>query len=332
MLLDYERYQRKSKIKKSRLIVFFLLLASLAGGTIFLISRFVRDDKDFPSLTLRSPEQRLDDRWAELIRIERTAAPAEKREEDQKKVLDELLRLSGDYLKNNPLSLKALLYHGFGSFYRALYESSFEARLPYIDQSIVSERRALLLAGPGLRPQLSYMLGRAYYYKRNYYYDLAVRYLEQALKLGYKKADAYEYLVLMYDEWGNTEKSIGYLEQAYEERKSDLYLYYLAKCYKKVNRTAEAGELLNRVIAGSQDAELLKECKFLLGEILFDEANYAQAERLYRDILKTDENSAEAHFRLALILEKLGDYAQYRYELRLTLEKDPGHSGARGRL
>ena len=48
--------------------------------------------------------------------------------------------------------------------------------------------------------------------------------------------------------------------------------------------------------------------------------------------MNDDTNSAEAHFRLALIYEKLGDYARYRYELRLTLEKDRGHSGARSRL
>jgi len=32
------------------------------------------------------------------------------------------------------------------------------------------------------------------------------------------------------------------------------------------------------------------------------------------------------------VLEKKGDYVGYRYELRRTLENDPGHSGARSRL
>jgi len=332
MLLDYERYQRKSPKKKSRIILFLFLLTAFGLGTYFFVSAFFRNRKAFESLTMPSPEDRLDALWSKLIAVDRAPAQSAKREDDEKKVLDEILRLSGDLLKNRPLSLKPLLYHGYAAFYRALCESAFEKQLPYLNQSVVSQRRALLLAGGELKPQLCYMLGRAYFHKRSSYYDLAARYLEQALKLGYKRTDAYEYLVLVYNEWGVTDKAIGYLEKAYAENHDVLYLYYLAQSYQKVNRLAEARELLNRVKSEARDPELLKESRFLLGEILFQQGNYSQAERQYREILNDDGNSAEAHFRLALIYEKAGDYARYRYELRLTLEKDPGHSGARSRL
>jgi tetratricopeptide (TPR) repeat protein len=334
MLLDYERYQRRSSKKKYRIVVVILLLAAFGAGAFLLISQISRNNRFFDFLTFRSPEENLDRLWSELVRDEQAprGAQAEKRDDERKKLLDEILRLSGEYLKDQPLSARGLIYHGYASFYRALNETSFDKQVPFLNQAVVSLRRALSNAGNEIRPQLSYMLGRVYFYKRSSYYDLAARYLEQALKLGYKKAEVFEYLVLVYNEWGATDKAISYLQQAYAEKRNGIYLFYLAKNYKKVNRTTEAREMLTRVMTDPVDAELLKECKFLLGEILFDQANYPQAEKLYRDIIATDENSAEAHFRLALIYEKLGDYAQYRYELRVTLEKDRGHSGARSRL
>ncbi|MBN2352604.1 MAG: tetratricopeptide repeat protein [Spirochaetales bacterium] len=332
MLLDYERYQRRSPKKKSRIILFIFLLIAFGLGTYFLVSAFFHNRKSFEALTMPPPGDRLDELWARLVDVDRAPQQAGTSENEEKKILDELIRLSDDLLYNNPLSLKPLLYQGYASFYRGLCEPTFEKQLPYFNQSVISERRALLHAGQELKPQLCYMLGRVYFHKRASYYDLAARYLEQALKLGYKRLDAYEYLVLVYNEWGMTDQAIGHLEKAYAEKHDVLYLYSLAQSYQKVNRLAEARELLTRVKSEAQDAELLKECRFLLGEILFAQGNYRQAERQYRDILNDDTNSAEAHFRLALIYEKLGDYAQYRFELRLTLEEDRGHSGARSRL
>jgi tetratricopeptide (TPR) repeat protein len=331
MLLDYERYQRKTSKKKKRIILLVFFLAALVGG-YFLVTRVFLKRDPFAPLAYAAPKADMDSMWAELVRRQGTGTQPDKGDESYKRLLDDIVRLSGTKMDANPLALRPLVYHGYASFYRALQENDFESQLPFLNQAIVSLRRAKLVATRSVLPQLCYMLGRTYFFKREYYYDLAARYLEQALNLGYKKADVFEYLVLINSEWGNTEKTIGYLERALEEKRSDLYLFHLAKNYYKVKRGAEAAGILEKIIASSKDRELLKECKFLSGEILFDQGKYTQAEKEYRDILKDDPESAEAHFRLALIYEKSGDYAQYRYELRQTLEKDRGHSGARSRL
>ncbi len=332
MLLDYERYQRKSSNKKKRVIFILLVLVVAGVGGYFLVTRvFLRLDP-FTPLTQRVPKADIDTLWGELVRLQNDPGQTEKSGESQKKLLDEILLVSETKTASTPLELRSLIYHGYASFYRALHEPDYESRLPYLNQAVVSLRRAKLVAGATILPQLYYMLGRTYFFKREYYYDLAARYLEQALNLGYKKADVFEYLVLINTEWGETEKSIGYLEQAFEEKRSELYLFHLAKNYYKVKRGAEAAGILEKIIASTKNGELLRECQFLSGEILFDQGKYASAEKQYRDILKEDSESAEAHFRLALIYEKSGDYAQYRFELRQTLEKDRGHSGARSRL
>jgi tetratricopeptide (TPR) repeat protein len=333
MLLDYERYQVKSKKKKKlRLIIILLLILGAGVGVYFLITAVFFSAAPLPALMLLSPAENLRARWQEFLLADKSDQQGAKREENEKKILDDILTLCDESLKGNSLDLQFLVYHGYASFYRARFESAFENQLPYFNQAVVSLRRALDVANEEMRPQLCYMLGKAYYNKRNYYYDLAAKYLEKALNLGYKGRDTYGYLVSVNDEWGNTEKAIDYLEQAYKDNQSDLYLFHLAKSYKKLNKTDEAADLLTKILRGSTDAELLREAKFLSGEIYFDKRDYRAAEKMYRDILKDDDNSAEAHFRLALIYEKISDYAQYRYELRRTLEKDPGHSGARSRL
>ncbi len=330
MLLDYERYQRKKSKKKGRVFLILILVIAAGVGGYFLVTRVILHRDPFTPLAASGTRADLDTLWAEFVRLQ--GNDTDKNAEDEKKLLDEILKQSENRLKTDPLAARILIFHGYASFYRALHEESFEARRPYLDQAVFSLRRSLASAGTSILPQLSYMLGRTYFFKREYYYDLAARYLEQALNLGYKKADVFEYLVLINTEWGHTEKSIEYLKRAYEDRQSDLYLFYLAKNYTKVKRGAEAAGILDKIIASTQDGELLRECKFLSGEILFDQGKFAQAEKRYRDILHSDPESAEAHYRLALIYEKSGDYAQYRYELRQTLEKDPGHSGARSRL
>jgi tetratricopeptide (TPR) repeat protein len=352
VLLDYERYETRSKKKKKlRYVLFFFFLAGIGTGLYFVIAHFLFNTNPLEFLSFTSPVENSDSLWMKLVEAEeeqnkiadeisRTAPdkidPLQKRlsvlEEEQKKTIEAILKLCDESLQLNPLNLRSLIYHGFASYYRAGYESSFENRVPYLNQSVVSLRRALLIANDEMKPQIFFMLGRIYFNKREFYYDLAQRYLEQAVNLGYKGIDTYEYLVLINDEWGNTEKSIEYLGRAYEENKNDIILFHLAKSYNKVNRPDDAKKLLVQILSTSKDRELLKECQFLLGEIDFDRADYKNAEKQYLDILKTDENSAEAHFRLALIFEKTGDYAHYRYELRRTLENDPGHSGARSRF
>ena len=253
-------------------------------------------------------------------------------QEEKLTILTDLLEKSQALLADTPLDLRALVYHGYASYYRARFEHSFETRLPYYNQALVSLRRARIIADPTLEGQLAYMLGRIYFYKRDYFYDLAERYLEQAIHLGYKGQESYEYLVVINDAWGNAERSIEYLEKVLKERTDDMYLFRLAGNYWKVGRTEEAVRILEGIINRTDNENLGRECRFLLGEISFAAGKFSAAEAQYRSILEKDDDSAEAHFRLALIYEKKGDYVQYRYQLRRTLENDPGHSGARSRL
>lgn len=333
MVLDYERFQIRSKKRKSRRIIFVLLFfIGLLAGSYFFVSNVILKKPLIDVLFSAEPIEDLDSVWNSFVAAAKSQSEDSQTAEETAGILDEILSRTEIILKENPLDFRALVFHGYAAFYRSFHESTFSAQLVFFNRAILSIRRALLIAPQEMKAQLYYVLGKSYYFKREYYYDLAAKHLETALNLGYKEADTYEFLVLINEAWGNTETSIRFLELAYGEKKDELYLLHLAREYKKANRIDDAKKILSGLLETVKEPAMARECKFLLGEISFEQGDMTAAESLYRSILEADTNSAEAHFRLALILEKKGDYAAYRYELRRTLENDPGHSGARSRL
>ena len=90
----------------------------------------------------------------------------------------------------------ALSYRGFAYFYRAVAEIALEEKLPLLDESIVSLRRALLSGTPFVG-EVDYVLGKAYFYKGKYYYDESISYMESSLAKGYVQKDSNEYIGLV---------------------------------------------------------------------------------------------------------------------------------------
>jgi tetratricopeptide (TPR) repeat protein len=201
-----------------------------------------------------------------------------------------------------------------------------------LDQSIISLRRALLKENIGIEHQIFYILGKAYFFKGSNFSSLSIKYLELAVESGSKEYDLYEYLATAYELTNQTEKAVYFLEQVYKQKPLDIYLYYLAKYNWKLSNLDSAGEYLNKIINKTKDKELLFECKLLLGNIYFDKKEYSKAKELYETLLEESDNSAEAHFRLALIYEQLGDYVKYRSELRKAYSLNPNIEDVRSRL
>jgi len=91
-------------------------------------------------------------------------------------------------------------------------------------------------------------------------------------------------------------------------------------------------EYINNIISKTKDNELLIESRLLLGTIYFDKKEYVKAKELYDQILNGSSESDKAHYQLALVYEKLGDYAKYRSELRKAYMLNPKNEDARHRL
>ncbi len=244
--------------------------------------------------------------------------------------------ISQKILDTNPFNNTALTYHGYASFFLAVSQLDSASVQSYLDESINSIRMALLKSRKKLIPQLNYMLGKAYFYKNTissyYYADLAVKYLEESRRLGYKAPDTAEYLGLSYAALEMPMESISAFTEALLTRESDSLLLSIAEQYHKVGQANAAKQYLFRIKNDCENEELVLKSMNLLGTIYIEEKKYAEAKNEFESILKKNPNSADAYYNLGVIYEKQGDLVKARAEWRKTLRIQVNHPGALAKI
>ena len=244
--------------------------------------------------------------------------------------------ISQKILDTNPFNNTALTYHGYASFFLAVSQLDSASVQSYLDESINSIRMALLKSRKKLIPQLNYMLGKAYFYKNTissyYYADLAVKYLEESRRLGYKAPDTAEYLGLSYAALEMPMESISAFTEALLTRESDSLLLSIAEQYHKVGQANAAKQYLFRIKNDCENEELVLKSMNLLGTIYIEEKKYAEAKNEFESILKKNPNSAAAYYNLGVIYEKQGDLVKARAEWRKTLRIQVNHPGALAKI
>ena len=238
--------------------------------------------------------------------------------------------ISGEVLKNKPFNNRALTYRGYSAFYLAISDTQPANTLTLLDESILNLRLALQNARPNLIPQLEYMLGKAYFYKNsasNYYYysDLAVLYLNRALKDGYTSDDIPEYLGLSYASLGMTVESIEAFTKALLTRESDLLLLSIAEQYYNVGQSQAAEQYLYRISKDCKEERITDKSHLLLGKIYTETKNFEEAKKEFEIILEKNENSADALCGLGVIYENMGDIIKARSFWRKALKIQANH-------
>lgn len=245
---------------------------------------------------------------------------------------EKVYEISREILQDDFFNNTALIYNGYSAFYLAISQLDSATVQNYLDESINSLRLALLSAKKHSKPQIEYMLGKAYFYKNSvnsyYYSDLAVKYLDSAKKHGYKADDLSEYLGLSYASLGKTMESIHEFTDALLVRESDFLLLSIAEQYKKMGQAQTSMQYLFRIIKNCKDEELVIKSRNLLGNIYLEEKKYSEAKAEFEEILKLNKNSADAYYGLGLIYENQGDLIKARSEWRKALKLHVNHSGA----
>lgn len=298
---------RKNKNLKKVLIVIFSALAgiSVITGFSLLIKFFFLDSSEV---------KQMKSSWQEY---------------DYQTVYD----ISKSLLQKDNLNNTLLTYNGYSAFYLAVsqHEDTLMAQ-NYLDESVNSLRLALQSAKSSLKPQLEYMLGKAYFYKNSassyYYSDLAVKYLTKAKMDGYKADDISEYLGLSHAALGNTKESIENFTEALLFRETDFLLLSIAEQYTKAGQSSIAIQYLFRILKNCQNDELLFKTRILLGNIYLEDKKYTDAKNEYEEVLKLNSNSADAYYGLGLIYEAQGDLVKARSEWRKALKAQVNHQGA----
>ncbi len=246
--------------------------------------------------------------------------------------------IAGAILDRDPLHNTARTFRGFSAFKLGFAEpDDMTQRQNYFDRAINDLRVALQSARRDSVGQIEYVLGLTYFHKNksssfHYYADLAVKYLEEAQKNGYKSDDISELLGLSYADLGDTDKSIAAFSGALLVRESDTLLYNIAKQYYKNGEGGVAKQYLVRALQLSNDDDILIKSHAILGQIYTDEKNFASARSEFESILEKNINSADAHYGLGVLYEQQGDMAKARAEWRSCLKLQPGYPSAMKKL
>ncbi len=251
-------------------------------------------------------------------------------------------------LANRPLDPEANLIRGVAALYESIAAGP-AAREPgaapgaygggatqtdgaLLSAAVASLRRALLDARiAAAEPAAQYALGKAYFHKGYFYYDLAVRYLEGSLALGYDGADTYEYLGLAYTELGDP-RGLEYFRHALARRPSDLLHLRMAAMLADEDDPQGARDNLIQAVRLTDDPAIEQRARYELGAVYRTLDEPASAEEQYRAIIAADERAADAHFYLGEIYAKQGDPDRARAAWREAEKLEPRHRRAIERL
>ena len=153
--------------------------------------------------------------------------------------------LADTMLEEKPIQQSVLVYKGYSAFYLAVSQTDTSAALAYIEDAINSLRLALISNYSKSKPQIEYMLARAYYQKDvfatyNCYADLAVKYFTLARNDGYVSNDIPEYLGLSYAALNMTDESISAFTEALGIHESEKLLHAIGEQYYKTGDYSKA--------------------------------------------------------------------------------------------
>lgn len=232
-------------------------------------------------------------------------------------------------LLENPMDAEALVFCGFSYFYVGVSKYSLEDKIDYFDRAVITLRKAELVEDRPFPGGIKYILGKSYYHKGKFYMDQAVRYLEDSIEYGYIGDDTFEYLGLAYCELERYQQGIEYFLRAIDKNPTDILLLTIAQTYYKMHDMGAAKEFLIRTINKTDDITIEEKSRFLLGQIFIDDGALLQAEEQFKEVLKKNPKSADAHFILGNIYEKMNETIKARAQWRKALQIDSSHYGAR---
>jgi len=310
MLKDktWSRYGRHIyRLKRIRAIAVVLLVFFAAGISIFIFARV---------------KNSINNERRDILRVWNDGD------------FEQAYEISKNALVERPVDYFLLTINGFSAFQLGISQINNHNMLFYIDESIRSLRKALLLKESNSDGRIFYVLGKAYNYKGSEYADLVVKYLEMANKLSYNAGDIPEYMGLAYASFGDYRSSVASFSSALVPQggESDTMLLSIARSYIAMEEYNMAFGYLKRCIDSSQDSKSINIARLLIAEIFINSGDHDSAEKQYLSILDDSGENAEVHYKLGELYLLKGDATRARSEWRIAYRQDPAHAKARARL
>lgn len=246
---------------------------------------------------------------------------------------EKTLSLCRASVTSSPLDPFYLSFEGISAYYSSLDKPEGDERQSLLDESVFSLRKSLAANQRlPIRPQVEYVLGKAYFQKGSPWFDLAASFLERSKADGYTGSDTEQYLGLAYAGMEMHDKAVTHFEAALAEQPSDILMLSAAMSYKELGNSAKAEELLTKVVDSNSDAVLVQKSRYLLAGLAMKSGDLAKANSLYQAIVSVDPRAAEAWYQIGLICEKRNDPIKARAAWRKVISIDPNHAEARMKL
>jgi len=255
----------------------------------------------------------------------------------QKQDWDKVLADCTTSLESRSLDPFYLAFAGLSAYYKASELPDGEEKAGLVDRCIGYLRKTLVVTESGRagripRAEMEYVLAKAYYAKGPSYYDSVSKWMETSLSDGYLGDDSREYLAVAYAGLGNSEKAVENFELALKRHRTDLLLIAAGKAYIDEGKSDRAEALLLEALSKSRDVLAREKCRFTLAQIYELRGETAKAQDQIELVIGENPESADAHYRLGLIYQKLGDAVRARAEWRRAVSIDPMHVAARQKL
>jgi tetratricopeptide (TPR) repeat protein len=263
---------------------------------------------------------------------------------------DTVYTMCTEAIESQPLDQFYLSMAGFSAYQIAIGQVDKANQGEFLDAAIRNLRKAMLTVPGGedgkADGRIYYVLGKSYYYKGEYWADLAVKYLELAdaaqkkvLRGEFTADDIPQFLGLAYASLHEYRKSVGafsrLLQNEGEKNASDALLTAIARSYMELGDYDMAKGYLLRAIEVSRDSMAVAAARMALGDIYLKEGNSVDAEEQYQAVLDENGENAQAHYKLGELYAARNDLdstARARAEWRKALRIDPAFLPARERL
>jgi len=244
----------------------------------------------------------------------------------------DVVAISEEILRDNPIDKDALLFAGYSRFFMAISRLSAEERNADLHASIRHLRLLKALGGTPNPERVDYILGKAYLLKGAYWADLALRYLTASLDAGYQSDDSFEFIGKAYSALGDLNSAFHWYEKAAESHPTDQLLLTLGEKAFNLGRYNDAVLYYNKAIEGTKDESLKKRGLSQLGQLYYDIGNYLMAREILETLVEMEAGNQDYQFLLAEAYHELGMRVDARKTWFIVTKINPRHVGALRRL
>ncbi|MBQ1748276.1 MAG: tetratricopeptide repeat protein [Spirochaetia bacterium] len=240
----------------------------------------------------------------------------------EKKQYSKIIEYGNTVLEKNPMDRNTLIFTGYAYFYQGISILDMDERNSCMEKAVVLLRQALLTDGKE-NADVMYVLGKAYYHMGFYYCDLAIKYLDGALKKGCDSKDIYEYLGLAYSKLDMSDHAVENFEKSMDINPSDVLILTLAQEYIKAGNMDKAGYYLDKT--GTDNGVLREKSLLLQGQRYIGLKEFDKALESLSKVLELNPGSADAYYYIGEVYEAKGEMQKAKTQWRKAYNLNPDH-------